>query len=332
MDVRPMATGGTLYLHIGLPKTATTYLQNALFPRLRNLLYLGMPQSEKFSDVQDREHGCRILVCSLQRSALIWREFGDEIFREMLGDKDARRASRQDVLISEEGVGRAGSRPLFLRCHLEELSLKAADWGFASLKIICVFRRQDHWLGSHYAQVSDRTPQASQKHFEENIDRVLDPYHSRYKFGMLLDYKILRDQIVSAVGEANVLMLPYELLVAEPAIFLQTILSFLGAEADLVRSVVDERAAGDGKHNVRSQGQNKWLLRRRGRTVHLRPHRLFTTVGLPASVSLPKPRLGRGKVIELTPAITEKVLAAYSQSNRRLAEDLPFDLRRYGYY
>ena len=327
-----MANDNTLYLHIGLPKTATTYLQNALFPRLDHLFYLGMPRSGKFEETEDREHEGRIMACCLQRSAVIWREFGDEIFGEMLGDKEARRASGQDVLISEEGIGRAGSRPHLLRGHLEEISAKAADWGFGTLKVICAFRRQDHWLGSHYAQISDRIRNASQEHFEKNIDRMLNPYGSRYKLGMLLDYKTLRDQIVLAAGEANTLMLPYELLVAEPARFQRMLLTFLGAKADILKSVEDKRTTGDAKHNVRSQGENNWLIRRPSRTFHLRPQSLVSALGLPANISLPMPGLGRGRKIELTPAITGKVLKAYAQSNRRLAEDLSFDLKQYGYY
>jgi len=35
------------YIHIGYPKTGTTYLQNIIFPNIDNLYYLGKPFYKK---------------------------------------------------------------------------------------------------------------------------------------------------------------------------------------------------------------------------------------------------------------------------------------------
>lgn len=84
---------------------------------------------------------------------------------------------------------------------------KAREWGFAPLRLIATIRRQDQWLASHYAQVSDRIPDASQTHFEAFIDEVLDPHRRFFNIGVVLDYSVLAEQLASAVGANNVLIL-----------------------------------------------------------------------------------------------------------------------------
>lgn len=158
-----MNSDATLYLHIGLPKTGTTYLQEQVFPKLYWLDYLNKPRSDFLQDGPDPMYG--IMDRAFKHSAVIWEEFGDEVFAHVTGDSAAPTAQRS-LLISDEGISTGGRRPFFLRAHLEEFRKKAFEWGFASLKLICIFRRQDQWLGSHYAQISNRIPNASQEDFE----------------------------------------------------------------------------------------------------------------------------------------------------------------------
>ena len=36
-----------IFIHVGLPKTASTYLQNNIFPRLNNVAYIGRPYTQE---------------------------------------------------------------------------------------------------------------------------------------------------------------------------------------------------------------------------------------------------------------------------------------------
>jgi hypothetical protein len=36
-----------IFIHVGLPKTASTYLQNSVFPRLKNVAYIGRPYTQE---------------------------------------------------------------------------------------------------------------------------------------------------------------------------------------------------------------------------------------------------------------------------------------------
>lgn len=333
-----------IYLHIGLPKTGTTYLQKQVFPYLYSLDYLHKPLSNFLKDGSDSMYG--IIDRAFKHSAVIWEELGDDIFSHLTDD--ARGASteqrgvntgQRSLLISDEGIGTGGSQPFSLRTHLEKFSAKASDWGFTSLKIICVFRRQDQWLGSHYAQVSDRNPYASQDDFEAFVDAWLDKRRQYYSKGILLDYKILRDQLVSAVGKNNVLMLPFERLQADATAYLSRILEFLEANEGKTIATLNGLSgitSNGVKPNARSLSKNVWAIRDRtftdAKTIRLRPGRFFSALGLPTQLPLHWPEFGREKSIQVTDDLKEKVLDVYAQSNRDLAADLHMDLEQYGYY
>jgi len=133
-------------------------------------------------------------------------------------------------------IGREGSRPVLLSAHLAEMKRIGLEWGFKRLNIICLIRRQDHWLASHYAQISDKKSRAGQDDFERLIGEVTSPRHSRYKFGMLLDYNVLYEQLANVSRTDNLVMLPYENLRESPDLFLQHLLLSL----DTPYSKIDE--------------------------------------------------------------------------------------------
>lgn len=49
-----------IFIHVGLPKTASTYLQKAVFPHLKNITYIGRPYTQEnfaFNSLQYAENG-----------------------------------------------------------------------------------------------------------------------------------------------------------------------------------------------------------------------------------------------------------------------------------
>jgi len=78
-----------IFIHVGLPKTASTYLQNNVFPRLNNVAYIGRPYTQEnyaFNTLQYADN-------SLYASSAIQKEF-DKIENEM--------AKGNPLLISDE--------------------------------------------------------------------------------------------------------------------------------------------------------------------------------------------------------------------------------------
>ncbi len=321
----------TLFLHIGLPKTATTYLQARIFPQLDRVLYFDTPKDPAFDGPVDRGMGSRIMSCLFNRDPRVWQIHGEAVFERLLGPQSD--WLPRDILISDEGVGRTGSRPDHLAAHLREVSAVAQDWGLRRVAVICAFRRQDHWLGSHYSQMSDRNPKASQSDFDRACRDLVSVTADRFKLGVMLDYATLRDALVGVVGQENVLMYPHERQKINPDAVLAQVLDFLGAGlvGDASASLRnDGGSAGSSGVNVRSLGENQWSIRPYGAGLKVRPYRLVQWAGLPGHVFLP--RLGRPRSFTLTENDSRTLLAAYADSNRRLAAKLGIDLAQYGYF
>lgn len=311
------AEGATLALHIGLPKTATTFLQTGIFPALDGLTFLATPGTALFAGPSDADAGGRLMAAAMKRSAAIWRDRGDLLFSEMLGAREA--WTPRDVLVSDEGIGRIASRPALLGEHIDAIGREAGRWGFSKVLVLAVFRRQDHWFASHYAQMSDRNPSASQADFERAARSVLSPFETRYRLGMLMDYAALHEVLTGTLGRDRVLMLPFERLAAAPDAFHRSIARFLGVPAPQFGGAV---ATAD--RNARSAGAGTWQVR------PLRPAagRMSRLRSLPQRLAAGR----RERTITLTPDLSAAMLSAYRDSNTRLAAALGVDLAAFGYF
>lgn len=250
----------TLHIHIGIPKTASTWLQTKVFPQLEHLHFINCPQSTLFVTDNSREKKKRMMGEIFKRSSQIWPGLGNTIFEEMLGERLEWLSDGRDLLISEEMVGREGSRPVLLSAHLREMKRKSQEWGFERLNIVCMIRRQDHWLASHYAQMSEQNPKANQTGFNRLVRKVTSPQESRYRFGMLLDFGVLYDHLAAVSGAENLILLPYEDLKKSPGIFLQSLLRRLDTPVEKIKEICD-KASGTSA-NVRSE-QGVWHLRQK---------------------------------------------------------------------
>ena len=311
----------TLHLHIGLPKTASTWLQERVFPQLDHLRFVATPRSRLFDEPEDRAMEGRLMACALRRSATVWRATGDALMRELVGEREAWLGNGHDLLVSDEAIGRAGSRPEILAAHLREMAIVAQRWGHDRLSVVCLIRRQDHWLASHYAQMSDRDARASQRGFEALVRRIADPAGARHGFGTLIDHAALREALVGVVDD--LLLLPHEALRSDPERALTTLLAGLGTPGDTTVRIV-EASAGTAA-NVRSE-EGAWRLRPRSLLV--------PGAGGRRRVALPSwtPVLGRRGVIRLTPDLSARILASYAASNRALDEAEQLGLGIYGYF
>lgn len=305
-----------LYLHMGLPKTASTWLQDRVFPALDGVTTRSVPRTDMFVTAEDRAVEFRIFACVLRRSASVWPEMGDAVLRDILGD-----AARSDLplLISDEAIGRAASRPESLVAHLRGFAETAARAGFAPPRLLVLVRRQDYWLASHYAQISDRRRWAGQRDFEAMVTATLDPARNRLGFGMLLDYGRLHAALVEIVGADGVLVLPYEALAAEPEVTLGLVLSWLGLPAAQAARLVST----SGRANVRTEREGALPVWR------LRPPSL--PLGRGRRVAAPA-ALWPPQRIAVSKELSDAVLTAYGPSSRQLARATGLDLARWGYF
>lgn len=318
----------TFYLHIGLPKTGTTYLQREVFPGF-SLVFLDKPRGASLQGVPSPEYG--ILDKFVHKDPVVWEDLGSALFDVLVGTGEPTR----DVLLSDEGIGTAGRNPSVLRVHLERFQDLAEGRGFGAVRVLLSVRRQDQWLGSHYAQTSHRINGASQATFEAFVEGVLDGTLQHHGIRTLLDYNRLRGHVAAAVGPDNLFVSPYEQFARDPEDYVGSVLRFMGRTTKDVRRV-GGGGAEKGRENARSDRDDRWVLRPRRRpgvpTIRLRPGRLWVGLGLPVEVPLSLPDRGRGRHIRMTDDLRRRVLGVYAGSNRSLAGATGLDLERYGYF
>ena len=328
-----------LVLHVGLSKTGTTTLQRRVFPTLTSYDVAGVPRSGLFDAKGYRSKG--VLRLAFERSPVVWSSIGPDILRAA-ADAAGAEIGAGPLLLSDEGIS-SRRCPYALGAHLAELSPVARRLGYTSVRCVYVIRRQDRWLGSFYAQTSDRRGRAGQADFEAFIRRWTDPAHGRYmaagsqpcsgllEAGASLDYGMIYDQITSAIGPESTLVLAYEDLAASPATFVRRLTEFLGETeaSDVATSALNHR-----RDNVRSSGSESWSLRPMDPdlTVRLRPSRVFARLGLPAKINLRRFRPGREDRVKVTDEIRRLVLDAYEETNRHVSRVAGLDLSRLGYF
>lgn len=295
-----------LTLHIGLPKTASTFLQGDVFPALARHAFVDRPSTDLLRPAP-RGDSRLLFDRALAREPGLWAAMGPALLDELLGGEEGARP----VLVSDEAIGRAASNPLRLAAHLTELDRLVRGRGFACLRVMVVIREQAAWLASHFAQLSNRRTRSDQATFEAFVRKQTDPADGLYRFGALLQYDRLHDALVGALSPERVGLLLFEELERDAGAFAARIERFTGDT--LGRS----GAAAGPPRNVRGAGEDRWTLRPPPSRAPLRRLR-FALGGASA------------RTIALTPEL-RRSCAVFAPGNAALARRTGLDLADHGY-
>lgn len=237
-----------LYLHIGLPKTGTTFLQYRIFNRQKQLAYLHDPNDR-------RPEALETLLKKHQRA-----EGHKE--RRSLGDQIASSIPHERMLISNEAISSLvrepweGSGP-----HADTASQRLAELGAKTggIKVILGIRRQDKWLASRYAESAKAYPTFGQDDFDQRIPKLVSGKLSGSQ--SWLDYNASCSALVRELGADNVLILPSEQVSDEPQAALRSLEGFL--ECPGLVEIYEGQKPGTDRRNVLATGPNTWKLRGR---------------------------------------------------------------------
>jgi hypothetical protein len=252
-----------LIVHIGLPKTATTFLQYRIFKPAFGPGFVHRASGE-FAEKLCREFrrlGSTAGPAGTHRQRI----------RALL--KRGRHAGAPAILVTDENISvhwrhvwdGAGIGPARLAERFARLRRDLADL-YPALRVIVGIRRQDQWLASRYAESSKNHPEFGQADFEERMAGIAAAARLEGALAWL-DYAAVRAGFGEALGPDNVLIAPMERLGREPRALLAEMSAFVGA--DLLACPEHPAAAEDPKPNRLSAAENVWQLRRDGSELRL---------------------------------------------------------------
>ena len=241
-----------LVFHIGLPKTATTFLQYRLFARTIRSGYFHWKSEKQVLDIMRLAHG-EISERSLRcRRLAAW----------------LRAACERDgpTLISCENIssGRAspfwegqGPSPSDVARRLVDLATLA---GIAQedVRIILGVRRQDQMLASRFSQAATTFSGFSQQKFAEAVAAILSGGSAVPAFRWLY-FDICKDEIEARLAAGNLFIHTAESVKAEPRQVVDRLGAFCGY--DFLPALDEAMAAGALLTvNRKSIAPDRWRL------------------------------------------------------------------------
>lgn len=327
-----MPEGKFVLFHVGLPKAASTFLQNRVFPAVSDATFLNITSMNAALNQPVRSSSSAFLDDPRKSREVI------------------RKTERTKVIISAEGfVGDAYQS--FLDHDTKARALKAI-WPEAA--ILLVIRRQDRFCQSLFGQALRKGYPYSPTRFL-GLDGGID---SRKTLVRHFDYRAVDlDRLIATYeelfGEDRVFVIPLEFLAADRDAFLEQVRRIgdfaLPALADassenpsysprgyraarlLNRLCIDETEPGrrllawlDRKS---AAGGFFWRLLRKVTRVSLRRLRRLVRLSVERI-----DRSGTGAARALTEAQLSTVRAFYAESNRRLSARRRLELEKYGYF
>lgn len=261
MSVAPdLSARRMLVLHIGLPKTGTTFLQHRVFAASTELQFvhrtLAPQRAELCFALRRLARSIPLLLPFRREQALSQLEaINPEDPRPLL-------VSDENICMDVRSFWRGGRPdPIELADRLARLAQAVAD-RFDPVRVLIGVRGQDQWLASRYAESSRVLTGFTQADFERRVRalctaRLQGP--ARW-----LDYDTVTRAFAARLGEENVRLVSLEQLAAAPQRTTKELGKFVGGVA--LRS-----AAARNRRNSLAAGANTWRLRSDSSDLHLTP-------------------------------------------------------------
>jgi hypothetical protein len=327
-----------IYLHLGMPKTGTTFLQARCFPYLKGVRY----RDQQMMDLLDSVIYTNPTFLDLQK---IHQE-AEDVLAKIVGES---------LLISHERL--FGN---MLMNYRDNLYLTTCLRGlFPEAKIIIVIRRQDDLVESIYKQ-------SLQSSYHQRINRFLNYRDKKFEDARdqpalpNLDVKQLNlhkymQTYVEQFGRDSLLVLPYELLKHDQSAFLDRLFAFLNVEpfypeknslenrsyswlsshlALLLNRFV--RVEWDGSSLMQFIPDKPFSDFLKERTSKSRLYRILGGINRRLTLrhllqnGVDRVVYVKGNLISRKKR--QAILALHKESNHALDEEFGLDLQRFGYY
>ncbi len=207
-----------IYIHVGMPKTGTTYIQRNIFPYFKNIYYLDLSNSW-YSDIFRDFYYKNLLIFPFEKV----REELNNFLINIEEDK---------ILISDEawfGGTNGGSHYNFSNNYYLTLLMKRL---FPQAKVILTIRKQDKWLESMYKHLLRDGFYVGVDSFLNYKNGGFQNYTAYFRMGPNIDirtlnYKAYIENYEKLFGKKNILIIPQELLYEEEQLFIEKICKFI---------------------------------------------------------------------------------------------------------
>lgn len=234
-----------IILHIGLPKTGTTFLQYRIYKE---------SYGDRFFHWKTSKNARRL--GHMARKDGVFKELAN--WFEKLDDGRPSMITNENINSHGEGFwGGSGPSSLNVGKYLRELR-DAASVASPTFKIIFGVRRQDQMLASRYSQFASARAGCSQKDFEQRVSFILESA-SRLPGHRWLYYDMVKSDLEECFGEENVFIFSQEALLSDPEFVVERMGDF--CSLDFSSALKEARNRGNFKSvNRKSMGKDRWKL------------------------------------------------------------------------
>lgn len=212
------------FLHVGLMKTGSTFLQRQVIPKL------GIHHFSDPKRIEPGPEGALNPLLTMKWNKTAADEAKETILRILKSQEKSIGLSGEKTLLSSEALV---GNPLLGHLNQEQVADMIKDT-FPNAKILLTLRRQDDFAESLYVQTIHNYRWGSVGDFLSRDEGKFGPY--KYKDWRVnpqisvldLDWNEVVDLYTERFGAENVLVLPYELLVENRAGFIEQWCKFIG--------------------------------------------------------------------------------------------------------
>lgn len=310
----------SVFIHIGLPKNASTTLQSSVFPKIKNIKYLGRFYDERatMSHNDDFDQIMRNIstLDSLNYDPTDTKKRLKNYFKQLS-------ASETRFIISQEGLTNNVADRGVVAERLSDV--------FPDAKIICIIREQFSSLESMYRFLVRQNGENINKSYGKPSVRSYQMWlddQSRFmsrSYLQTLKYYELLCSYQHLFGKQNLLILPLELLQKDKNEFFKKLFGFLEQDEFQLEMINDLESQNVSPHGMIF---NYYKLRNR-----------YSMLGVPKFVPdvvrsiLVKSLLsfGKKKDLHMTQSTRLMLEKMYRPNNRLVVEQLGLDLEKYGY-
>ena len=286
-------------IHIGYPRSGSTYLQDIIFPQVPNYEYLRDPQIHTLMSTRYYENlpndfilkklGCSNYIYSCEGILAYCEHWGDHVLNNY----------EREIAISN-------------------LTRIYRDYG----RILVVIRRQDSIIESRFKhKVFKFSGRADRIFIDFPFDRVSSYYHLTSKYGLyfteLFDYYKWIMRIANQLGKGRISILIYEDLVHEPH-------KYFADLADVFQQPTLEKLVLEKDTIVNASHSSSVLLPR------IPPRYRFLKMPLQPIFAWVK-KISRREIF-LDSEIKNELLDRFTHGNRLLSIEFGLELDKYGYF